>query len=238
MLNNNSKKTRFKPLYKQLLKLRVNALYNFKILKLKKKKWENFLYYFKTQFNKTKYKKYRIIDQSKLLINRKNKFELNYNKSFKKKFIFFKVFNIFFGKLKKTYYKILKNKIKNTLKTQKIKNIKLFMIKKLESRLDYVLYKSKFCLTIRSARQYIAHGHINVNKSSIKNPSFILKSGDLISLNPVLLKKYKKNLTCSPNWPLYPNYLIINYKTMEILFFGSSINETNSIFMYPFYFKY
>jgi ribosomal protein S4 len=238
MLNNNFKKARFKPLYKKLLKLRVNALYNFKILKLKKKKWENFLYYFKTQFSKTRYKKYRIIDQTKLLINRKNKFESNYNKSFKKRFISFKIFNIFFGKLKKTYYKNLKDKTKNVLKTQKLKNMKLFIIKKLESRLDYVLYKAKFCLTIRSARQYIAHGHINVNKIPIKNSSFILKSGDLVSLNSVLSKKYKKNLTSSLNWPLYPNYLIINYKTMEILFLGSFIDETNSTFSYPFYFKY
>lgn len=237
MVTNSFKKVRFKPLYKQILGLRINALHNLKVLKFKKKKWQEFIYHLKTQLKTTKYKKYKIFDQNKILINKKNKFEIMYKtRYFKKLFVFSKIFNVFFGKLARNYYKNLKKNVKTLLKKQKVKDIKLFITQILESRLDNVLYRSKFCSSIRSARQYIAHGHIFVNKKPIKNKSFLLKSGDLINLNVLLFKKYKLNLVYASPWPLSPINLIINYKTMEILFLGNFLKE-KSVFYYPFYFR-
>jgi ribosomal protein S4 len=238
----NYKKSRFKPLFKQMVKLRINALHNFKVLKLKKNKWRSFLIFFKNQLKTTKYKKYKAIDQDKYLINKKNKFELNFkNLHFKKLFIYSKISNLFFGKLSKSYYKTLINKTKNKIKNQiAIKNKKKFFINFLESRLDFILLRSKFCSTIRSARQYISHGYVNVNSKTIKSKSFRVKSGDLIFLNYIstaMKNSYKKNLAYSTTWPLSPSHLIVNYKTMEIVFLGNFVKETATVFYFPFYLK-
>jgi ribosomal protein S4 len=242
MPSGNHKKNRFKPLFKQMLKLRINALHNFKILKLKKKKWKSFLTFFKSQLKTTKYKKYRVIDQDKYLINKKNKFELNFKSlHFKKLFIYSKISNLFFGKLAKSYYKTLINKTKNKIKNQiAIRNKKKVFIHFLESRLDFILLRSKFCPTIRSARQCISHGYVNVNNAIIKSKCFRVKSGDLIFLkytSTAMQYSYKKNLAYSTTWPLSPNHLIVNYKTMEIIFLGNFIKETATVFYFPFYLK-
>jgi ribosomal protein S4 len=236
------KKVRFKPLFKQMVKLRINALHNFKVLKFKKKKWKSFLIFFKNQLKPTKYKKYRIIDQDKYLINKKNKFELNFKKMhFKKLFVYSKISNLFFGKLSKSYYKSLITKTKHKIKNQiTIKNKKKFFIQFLESRRDFILLRSKFCFTIRSARQYIYHGHVNVNSKTIKSKSFRVKPGDLISLTYIsttMHNLYKKNLAYSTTWPLCPSHLVVNYKTMEIVFLGNFIKETATVFYFPFHLK-
>jgi ribosomal protein S4 len=236
------KKSRFKPLFKQLVKLRINALHNFKILKFRKNKWKSFLIYFKNQLKTTKYKKYRIIDQDKHLINKKNKFELNFKKlHFKKLFMYSKISNLFFGNLSSSYYKALIKKTKHKIKNQRaIKDKKKFFTQFLESRLDFILLRSKFCSTIRSVRQRIFHGYVNVNNRVVKSKSFKIKSGDLISLNCVsttMRDSYKKNLAYSTTWPLSPNHLIVNYRTMEIVFLGNFIKETATVFYFPFYLK-
>jgi ribosomal protein S4 len=238
----NYKKVRFKPLFKQMVKLRINALHNFKVLKFKKNKWKSFLIFFKNQLKTTKYKKYKIIDQDKYLINKKNKFELNFKKMyFKKLFINSKISNLFFGKLSKSYYKTLISKTKHKIKNQiTIKNKKKNFLQFLESRLDFILLRSKFCFTIRSARQCISHGYINVNKKTIKSKSFRVKPGDLICLNyasTTMRKLYKKNLAYSITWPLPPSHIVVNYKTMEILFLGNFLKETATVFYFPFHLK-
>ena len=227
MSNKKIKNVRYKPHFKQIGKLKINVLFNFKVLQFKKKKWENFLYFLKSQFKNSKYSKYRVIDQDKFVINKKDRLELNYKNSyFKKVFIFSKIFNLFFGGFSKNYYGKLKKKLRNK---NIIKNLKKNIMIILESRLDNVLFKSKFCSTIRSARHYISYGYVNVNNKIIKNKSFILKSGDLISLDKVVFNDYKKSLVNILTWPLTPNYLIVNYKTMEIVFLGNFIRKINFV---------
>jgi ribosomal protein S4 len=237
-MSSNYKKSRFKPLFKQMVQLRINALHNFKVLKLKKNKWKSFLTFFKNQLKTTRYKKYKVIDQDKYLINKKNKFELNFkNLHFKKLFVYSKISNLFFGRLSKSYYKTLIHKTKNQTATQ---NKKKFFINFIESRLDFILLRSKFCSTIRSARQCIHHGYVNVNSHTIKSKSFRVKSGDLIFLNytsTTMKHSYKKNLAYATTWPLCPSHLIVNYKTMEIVFLGNFIKETATVFYFPFYLK-
>ena len=132
--------------FKTLTKLKLNILLNLKILKFKKNKWKHFLYFFKNQLKLTKFNKYKIIDQNTNFLNKKDILELNYkNKNFKKKFIFSKIFNLFFGNFSKTYYYSLNKKIKKSCN-----NIKTFIIEHLESRLDLILFRSKFFVTIKS----------------------------------------------------------------------------------------
>lgn len=49
--------------------------------------------------------------------------------------------------------------------------------------LDEGLLRMRFGSTIYSIRQNIAHGHVKVNGFLIKNSSYILKQGDLVSLH-------------------------------------------------------
>jgi ribosomal protein S4 len=216
-----------------MLKLNINVLSNLKVLKFKKKKWKSFLYFFKNELNSSKFKKYKIVDQIKFLISKKSIFELNFkNQHFKKLFIFSKIFTLFFGNFSRNYYDNLKKKIKKSCKI-----VKKFVFEFLESRLDLVLHRSKWFSTIKSAKQCIAHGHVAINKKVIKNNSFVLKSGDLISINLFILNNCKIHLVCSTIWPVTPSFLVLNYKTMEIIFLGNFIKETNFIFYSFFYLK-
>ena len=56
------------------------------------------------------------------------------------------------------------------------------LIALLESRLDTVIYRAKFALTVFSARQMINHGHITVNKKRVNISSYVVKSLDLIEV--------------------------------------------------------
>ena len=52
----------------------------------------------------------------------------------------------------------------------------------LESRLDAVVYRSKFVPTIFSARQFVNHGHVKVNDKRVNIPSYMVKVGDVIEI--------------------------------------------------------
>ncbi|MCC6205654.1 MAG: 30S ribosomal protein S4, partial [Hyphomicrobiales bacterium] len=52
----------------------------------------------------------------------------------------------------------------------------------LESRLDAVVYRSKFVPTIFAARQFVNHGHINVNGKRVNIASYRCKAGDMIEV--------------------------------------------------------
>jgi len=56
------------------------------------------------------------------------------------------------------------------------------LIALLESRLDTVVYRAKFAITVFSARQIINHGHIRVNKKRINISSYLVKDTDLIEI--------------------------------------------------------
>jgi len=52
----------------------------------------------------------------------------------------------------------------------------------LESRLDNLVWKSKFAATVFAARQFINHGHITINGKKVNIPSYIVKPGDVIEV--------------------------------------------------------
>ena len=52
----------------------------------------------------------------------------------------------------------------------------------LESRLDAIVYRAKFVPTIFAARQFINHGHINVNGRRVNIQSYRCKAGDVIEV--------------------------------------------------------
>ena len=52
----------------------------------------------------------------------------------------------------------------------------------LERRLDTVIYRAKFAVTVFSARQLINHGHIKVNGKKVNIPSCLVTEKDSIEL--------------------------------------------------------
>ena len=56
------------------------------------------------------------------------------------------------------------------------------LIGMLERRLDAVVYRAKFVMTVFAARQFVNHGHVLVNGKPVNIPSYRVKEGDVISV--------------------------------------------------------
>jgi small subunit ribosomal protein S4 len=56
------------------------------------------------------------------------------------------------------------------------------LIALLESRLDAIVYRSKFVPTPFAARQFVNHGHILVNGKRVNIPSYRVKVGDIVQV--------------------------------------------------------
>ena len=52
----------------------------------------------------------------------------------------------------------------------------------LERRLDTVIYRAKFAMTVFSARQLINHGHVRVNGNKVNISSYLVKAEDSIEI--------------------------------------------------------
>ena len=52
----------------------------------------------------------------------------------------------------------------------------------IERRLDNVVYRAGFAMTRREARQLVNHGHFLVNGKSVNIPSYLISSGDVITV--------------------------------------------------------
>ncbi len=56
------------------------------------------------------------------------------------------------------------------------------LIALLESRLDAVVYRSKFVPTVFAARQFVNHGHVMVNGKRVNIASYRVQAGDVVSV--------------------------------------------------------
>lgn len=56
------------------------------------------------------------------------------------------------------------------------------MLRLLELRLDNVLYRAGLGATRPQARQFVSHGHVNVNGKRVNIPSYRVRKGDVISI--------------------------------------------------------
>jgi small subunit ribosomal protein S4 len=56
------------------------------------------------------------------------------------------------------------------------------MLQYLELRLDNVVYRSGWAATRPQSRQFVNHGHVNVNGSRVDIPSYRLRAGDVVTL--------------------------------------------------------
>lgn len=60
------------------------------------------------------------------------------------------------------------------------------LLKLLELRLDNVVRRLGFTLSLKTARQWVLHGHVRINGEPVNIPSYTLKLGDRVSLDPAL----------------------------------------------------
>lgn len=58
------------------------------------------------------------------------------------------------------------------------------MLRYLELRLDNIVYRSGWAATRPQARQFVSHGHVNVNGRRVTIPSYRVRKGDVIELRP------------------------------------------------------
>lgn len=220
------KKNRFKPVFKQIIKLRENVQNRQKLLKFKKKKWESFLKFY---INKLKnYRKFKPLDHSKYFVTKHGTRGVGYNKRFRDTLQAGKKLRLFYGNLLKKYFK---KKIRTVLsekkpKSKNITGLETVLIEVFERRLDTVLYRAKFAASMRSARQLILHGKVYVNNVRVQSKAYTLQTGDIIGLDLECLELYESNILESVKWPIPPKHLVINYRTMQILFLGN-IKSTN-----------
>jgi ribosomal protein S4 len=210
-----AKKSKFKPLYKQFIRLRENVQNRKRLLKFKSKKWDRFLQFYKRKLKR--YKKFKPNDQIQYIVSKFPSKANSYEKRFKNTLDTTKRLRLFYGGLSKKY---LKKQIKQTLRkktNKKLDNFYLKFIGSFEHRLDTILYRAKFSISLRNSRQLIVHGKIMVNNKVVRIPSYYVNPGDLISVKKKDFSLIEKNIKDSIIWPIPPKYLSIKYKTMEIL---------------------
>lgn len=220
-------KQRHKPFYKQFLRLRLNVQNRAKLLKFKKQKWLQFQRYDKSRLKF--FKRFKFKDQFRVFVkkyaSRGNSFQKNFRNNLQER----KVFSLFYGGLKKKY---LKTQVNNAIKSTKMKfrgsnDMRHNVIQFFESRLDTVLYRAGFCLSIKEARKFILHSHVRVNKKPVTTGSYVLKPNDLIDIAENVKSRsiVKKNLLRFHYWPIPPKHLLVNYKTFQILFLYSDTSN-------------
>ena len=231
------KKQRYKPLYKKFNQLFENVQSRQKIFNFKKNKWKALV----SRLKKVNYyrKKNRVFNYNGNTIVPL----VEYRKppKFKKRYRYLmhaaKKINLYYGGLKKKYMRQLVKKIwrqKQKIKINKIlARTEFYFLDLMERRLESVLHRSFFTQSIKNARQLILHGHVFVNNQIVKHGSYLLKENDIVEINSKFHEFIRFNIKKSKFWHIQQNSLIINYKTLQILYFNrSSLDTFSNIFSF------
>lgn len=125
-------------------------------------------------------------------------------------------------------------------KRGKVEDAGTILIQQLETRFDNIIFRLGFATSHSQARQLISHGHFLINGKPVNIPSYQLKIGDKISLNPSSLKKkFFEKLASSLKKQEIPFWLKLNLEKLEGEIIGKptyeDVNppaEISSIFEY------
>jgi len=88
----------------------------------------------------------------------------------------------------------------------------------LEKRLDIIVYRAKFALTVFSSRQLINHGHIKVNGKKVNIPGYLLKEEDTIELKEKSKQLETVDVSLASKERDVPEYLQLDEKQKKIKF--------------------
>lgn len=104
-------------------------------------------------------------------------------------------------------------------------NEKLFV--NLETRLDALVYRSGLAPSIFAAKQFINHGHIYVDGKRVDRSSFILREGQVISINaeksPSIAEVAKNTNTT------VPAYLEVDQENLKVTLIRKPQVEENPV---------
>lgn len=113
-------------------------------------------------------------------------------------------------------YNVLEKQMYNYMKEAVARpgNSGTTLLQLLECRLDNVVHRLGFSTTIWGARQFVNHGHVQVNGKKVDIPSYRVQSGDTISLapkmreNPIVLDALDQHASV-------PSYLTFDRNAMS-----------------------
>jgi small subunit ribosomal protein S4 len=116
-----------------------------------------------------------------------------------------------------------KKYVKETLKARgKVEDATVLLIRKLESRLDNIVFRLGFASSRAQAKQLVSHGHFLVNGKRIDIPSHQVKRGDIIAVSSKFQKKpIAQNLKNSLKKYKTSSWLELNVEKLE----GKVLNE-------------
>ena len=118
-----------------------------------------------------------------------------------------------------------KKYVKQTLeKMGKVENVSAELIKRLEERLDNVVFRLGFAKSRSQARQLVSHGYFLINGKPVNIPSYTVRKGDVISIKEH--KKQKgvfKELSTQLKRQEAPSWLSLNKEKLVV----KSVGEPN-----------
>jgi ribosomal protein S4 len=223
-------KNKRKLLYKKCLNLRTNIQYRKRLLlyKFKKRKWESFFDSLKrTQMRRGS--SYKLYDVTRYTMSHSSFF---FSRNYKRVLHNIRKTFFYFGGLRKRFLKkhiCYLNSRKKVLSKNRSFSLILLLLGFLERRLDVVLYRALFVPSIIAARRLIQHGHVLLNDRIITENSLRLHNNDRITFTLAGQVIVYESLKESSFWPLPPKYLVINFKTFEIIFLDVLITSNYSL---------
>ncbi len=131
----------------------------------------------------------------------------------------------------KNYYGLRENQFKRyveeILKARgKVEDAGILLIKKLEKRLDNVVFRLGFARSRREARELVSHGHFLVDSKPVNIPSFQVEKGQVISIKESKKKKpYFKNLSVFLKNYQPPAWLKLDREKLEGKMIGEPTGE-------------
>lgn len=131
----------------------------------------------------------------------------------------------------KNYYGLRENQFKRyveeILKARgKVEDAGILLIKKLEKRLDNVVFRLGFARSRREARELVSHGHFLVDSKPVNIPSFQVEKGQVISIKESKKKKpYFKNLSVFLRNYQPPAWLKLDSQKLEGKMIGEPTGE-------------
>ena len=127
--------------------------------------------------------------------------------------------------------KQFKRYVKESLqKTQRVENVSDELIKRLEKRLDNVVFRLGFAQSRKHSRQLVNHSYFLINGKSVNIPSFQVTKGDVIAIKETKKKKSVfKDLPAILKKTEVPLWLNINKEKFE----GKTIGDPSLLEVNP-----
>lgn len=116
------------------------------------------------------------------------------------------------------YYGVLENQFRHyyDLASKREGKVGEQLLVVLETRLDNIVYRLGFASSRPEARQLVVHNHFSVNGRKVNIPSYLVKPGDVISINEKSRQseKIKAVLEANASRPV-PKWLDVNRDKLE-----------------------